>query len=41
MAKSPTRFIGLDIHKEYFFAVGVNQQQEVVFGPRRVSVYQV
>ena len=41
MAKSPTRFIGLDIHKEYFVAVGVNAQREVVFGPQRVSNYQL
>jgi len=41
MAESPARFIGLDIHKEYFVAIGVNMQQKVVFGPRRVSVYQL
>ena len=41
MAKSPTRFIGLDIHKQYFVAVGVNAQREVVFGPQRVSNYQL
>jgi len=41
MTESPTRFIGLDIHKQYFVAVGVNQQRDVVFGPRRVSVYQL
>ena len=41
MVENPTRFIGLDIHKEYFVAIGVNQQREVVFGPRRVSVYQL
>ena len=41
MAESPTRFIGLDIHKEYFVAIGINQQREIVFGPRRVSVYQL
>ena len=41
MTESPTRFIGLDIHKQYFVAVGVNQQREVVFGPRRASVYQL
>lgn len=41
MADSPTRFIGLDIHKEYFVAIGVDQQREIVFGPRRVSVYQL
>ena len=41
MAGSPTRFFGLDIHKEYFVAVGVNAQREVVFGPQRVSNYQL
>jgi transposase len=41
MAESSTRFFGLDIHKEYFVAVGVNAQREVVFGPQRVSNYQL
>jgi len=41
MVESPTRYIGLDIHKEYFVAIGVNEQREIVFGPRRVSVYQL
>jgi transposase len=41
MANGPTRFFGLDIHKEYFVAVGVNAQREVVFGPQRVSNYQL
>ena len=41
MAEGPTRFFGLDIHKEYFVAVGVNPQREVVFGPQRVSNYQL
>lgn len=41
MANAPTRFVGLDIHKEYFVAVGVNAQREVVFGPQRVSNYQL
>jgi len=41
MADGPTRFFGLDIHKEYFVAVGVNAQREVVFGPQRVSNYQL
>ena len=41
MAESPTRYIGLDVHKEYFVAVGVNPQREVIFGPQRVSVYQL
>jgi hypothetical protein len=35
MAENPARFIGLDIHKEYFVAVGVNAEREVVFGPQR------
>ena len=41
MVKGPTRFFGLDIHKEYFIAVGVDAQREVVFGPQRVSNYQL
>ena len=41
MANGPTRFFGLDIHKEYFVAVGVNRAREVVFGPQRVSNYQL
>jgi transposase len=41
MTDSPTRFFGLDIHKEYFVAVGVNQERETVFGPQRVSNYQL
>lgn len=41
MAEGPTQFFGLDIHKEYFVAVGVNAQREVVFGPQRVSNYQL
>jgi len=31
MANGPTRFFGLDIHKEFFVAVGVNVQREVIF----------
>jgi transposase len=41
MGNGSTRFIGLDIHKEYFVAVGVNEQREIVFGPQKVSVYQL
>lgn len=33
----PARFIGLDIHKEYFVATGVNARQETVLAPRRVD----
>lgn len=41
MADSSTRFFGLDIHKEYFVAVGVDAQREIVFGPQRVSNYKL
>jgi len=41
MAEGPTRFFGLDIHKQYFVVVGVDAQREVVFGPQRVSNYQL
>jgi transposase len=34
---APTRFIGLDIHKHYLVAVGVDAQQQTVFGPQRVA----
>jgi transposase len=33
----PTRFIGLDIHKDYFVACGVDRDQNQVFGPQRIS----
>jgi transposase len=39
MGNDTMRFIGLDIHKEYFVAVGVNEQRETIFGPQKVSVY--
>jgi transposase len=41
MTDGPTRFFGLDIHKEYFVAVAVNREREIVFGPQRVSNYQL
>jgi transposase len=41
MTESLTRFFGLDIHKEYFVAVAVNRDLETVFGPQRVSNYQL
>ncbi len=28
---APTRFIGMDIHKHYFTAVGVDADQKVIF----------
>lgn len=38
-ASSPTpeRYIGLDIHKEFLVAIGVNAEQEPVFGPHKVT----
>jgi transposase len=41
MTDGPTRYFGLDIHKEYFVAVAVNRDLEIVFGPQRVSNYQL
>jgi transposase len=35
-SSSPSRFIGLDIHKAYLVAIGVNRDQEQVFGPHKV-----
>lgn len=32
----PSRFIGLDIHKNYFVATGVDGRRQQVFGPHRV-----
>jgi hypothetical protein len=37
----PSRFIGLDIHKDYFVAVGVNADRQIIFGPQRASVHEV
>lgn len=34
---NPTRFIGLDIHKHYLIAIGVDKEQNQVYGPRRVA----
>ena len=35
-ASSPSRFIGLDIHKHYLVAIGVDKDQNQVFGPQKV-----
>ena len=35
---TPSRFIGLDIHKYYLVAIGVDAQQNQVFGPQRVQL---
>lgn len=37
----PSRFIGLDIHRDYFVAAGVNAQKVTVFGPQRVPNHQL
>ncbi len=41
MASGLTRFFGLDIHKQYFVAVAVNRDLEIVFGPQRVLNHQL
>lgn len=41
MTDGPTRYFGLDIHKEYFVAVAVNRDLETVFGPQRVMNHQL
>lgn len=33
----PTRYFGLDIHKAYLFAVAVDADKQVIYGPRRVE----
>lgn len=35
-SSTTTRFIGLDIHKHYLVAIGVDEDQEQVFGPQKV-----
>lgn len=34
----PTRFIGLDVHKHYLVAIGVDTELNQVLGPRRVQL---
>lgn len=34
----PTRFIGLDVHKHYLIATGVDAQLNTVLGPQRVAL---
>lgn len=34
----PKRFIGLDIHKKYFVAVGVDVKLNQVFGPQEAPM---
>jgi transposase len=35
-SSSPTRFIGLDVHKHYLVAIGVDKDHNQVFGPHKV-----
>ena len=35
---SPKRFIGLDIHKFYLIATGVDQDLNLIYGPRRIEL---
>jgi transposase len=35
---APNRFIGLDIHKHYLIAIGVDEQLNQVLGPQRVQM---
>jgi transposase len=35
---SPKRFIGLDVHKHYLIAIGVDEDLNQVFGPQRVEL---
>jgi len=34
----PKRFIGMDIHKHYLIAIGVDEQLNQVLGPQRVQM---
>ena len=34
----PERFIGIDAHKYYLIAVGVDAERNPVYGPQRVSL---
>ncbi len=38
---TPTRFIGLDVHKFYLIAVGVDAERHQVLGPQRVRLQQL
>ena len=37
----PTRWVGLDLHKEYLLVIGVNQARQPIFGPARVPIGQL
>lgn len=35
--RTPARYVGLDIHKQYLVAVGVDKETQQVYGPKRVA----
>ena len=35
---SPFRYLGLDVHKHYLIAIGVDADAQQVYGPRRVEL---
>ena len=37
MATSPRRYIGLDVHKEYWVAAAVDKRQNLLMSPQRVN----
>lgn len=41
IASSPTRYIGLDVHKHYLIAIAVNPAGEQIGGPWRVQVLEL
>lgn len=38
---TPNRFIGLDIHKHYFVAIGVDHQLNQIFGPHQADIHHI
>jgi transposase len=41
LSSSPSRFMGLDVHKHYLVAIGVDAQAQRIYGPRRVELSQL
>jgi hypothetical protein len=35
---TPQRFLGLDVHKHYLIAIGVDADAHPIYGPRRVEL---
>jgi transposase len=38
---APTRYIGIDTHKAYLLAYGIDPEQTIVYGPRKVPLEQL